>query len=413
MNTTGKIRVAVLYGGRSGEHEVSLVSATNVIQHLDRSRFDVVPIGIDKQGNWFLGDDVFKKELNAPTLLRLHRDAERMLFNPELIGQSVQQVQASNIKNTSALHVENISHQPLVEKERQTGVLKIDGQFLSGRIFDVIFPVIHGPLCEDGTVQGLLELANLPYVGCGVLSSSVGMDKDVSKRLIKETGILVPPYVVIKRGQWDKNQKQFCEMVSQELSYPVFVKPANTGSSVGIHKVKRPEDLTAAINDAFLYDTKVLVEQGIDAIEIEIAVLESLESGADPIISVPGEVRPTSAHEFYSYASKYVDEMGAELIIPAVLSKEVQEKIRQVAKEIFSALECEGMARVDLFLEKSTNQIYFNEVNTIPGFTKISMYPKLMAASGFHYSELLTHLITLAMARHTRKSKLSREYITT
>lgn len=382
MSTTEKIRVAVLYGGRSGEHEVSLVSASNVIQNLDRSRFEVIPIGIDKQGSWFLGDDVLKQELTAPAMLRLQRDADRMLFNPDLIGKSFQQLQPAK-------------HFSLTQ----------------GRIFDVIFPVIHGPLCEDGSVQGLLELADVPYVGCGVLSSSVGMDKDVSKRLVQNAGVLTAPYVVIKQGNWENHPQKICERISQKLPYPLFVKPANTGSSVGIHKVKHHEELTAAIDNAFKYDTKVLVEQGIDAVEIEVAVLESLDSNAEPVISVPGEVRPAAAHEFYSYASKYIDENGAELIIPAPLSEDMQQKIRQIAKQIFIALECEGMARVDLFLERGTNQIYFNEINTIPGFTTISMYPKLMAASGIEYSDLLTRLVMLAIARHDKKTKLSREYV--
>lgn len=383
MSTTDKVRVAVLYGGRSGEHEISVISATNVIQNLDRSRFDVVPIGIDKQGSWFLGDDVLNKELSAPAMLRLQRETERMLFNPESIAHSTSS-QKHMMPKTPDMTVQ--------------------------RLFDVIFPVIHGPLCEDGTIQGLLELAEIPYVGCGVLASSVGMDKDVSKRLVQNVGIATPAYVVIRRKNWDKNPKHYMELVRQKLSFPVFVKPANTGSSVGVHKVKQATDLLAAINDAFKYDTKVTVEQGLNAIEIEIAVLESLEPGADPIVSIPGEIRPSAAHEFYSYASKYTDEHGAELVIPAPISHELQETMRQIAKDVFLALECEGMARVDLFLERGTHKIYFNEVNTIPGFTQVSMYPKLMVASGISYAELLTHLVMLAMQRNAIKAKLSREY---
>jgi len=382
MNQSKKIRVAVLYGGRSGEHEVSLSSATNVIQNLDRNRFEVVPVGIDKEGVWFLGDDVLKKELNDSGNVRLSRDIERMLFNPDLIGKTMQCVQPASLFSQA--------------KKAE-------------RIFDVIFPVIHGTLCEDGTVQGLLELTEVPYVGCGVLSSAIGMEKDISKRLVKNAGIRVADYRVINRGQWDKNAASFCQMVAVELGFPVFVKPANTGSSVGVEKIKRAEDLVSAINTAFCYDTKIIVEQGIDAIELEVAVLESQDYGADPIVSVVGEVRP--AHEFYSYAAKYLDENGAELLIPASIPSELQLHVQQVAKMIFNVLECEGMARVDLFLERGTNEIYFNEINTIPGFTQISMYPKLMSASGVRYSELLTHLILLAIARHARKSQLSREYV--
>jgi len=383
MSESKKIRVAVLYGGRSGEHEVSLSSAMNVIQNLDRARFDVVPIGIDKQGVWFLGDDVLKKELNDPTKLRLSRDAERMLFKPDSIGQPMQRVQSTQLLPQSNA---------------------------SGRIFDVIFPVIHGTLCEDGTVQGLLELADVPYVGCGVLASAIGMEKDISKRLVKAAGIQVADYRVINRGLWDKNPAQFCQLIADEIGFPVFVKPANTGSSVGVEKVKRAEDLVSAIQNAFRYDTKIIVEQGIDAIELEVAVLESAEYGAEPIASVVGEVRPT--HEFYSYASKYLDEKGAELFIPAGISDELHVRVQNAAKMIFKVLECEGMARVDLFLERATHDIYFNEVNTIPGFTQISMYPKLMNASGMPYSDLLTHLVQLSIARHDRKLQLSREYVT-
>jgi len=374
-----KIRVAVLYGGRSAEHEVSLVSATNVILNLDRSRFDVVPIGIDKDGSWFLGDDIFKKELTDKSpMLRLQRDQDRTLFHPELIGKFA--MSFANTKNPML----SVSH----------------------RLFDVVFPAIHGHLCEDGTVQGLLELADVPYVGCGVLASAVGMNKDISKRLIQNAGISVPPYVVIRDADWIHEKEIYVKKISQQLKYPVFVKPINTGSSIGITKVKHLNELTNAIEVAFQYDTKVIVEQGIDAIEIEVAVLESRVSHQDPIVSVPGEIRPNQNHEFYSYASKYLDENGAELIIPAPISVEIQEKVKNTAKQIFKVLDCESMARIDLFLERGTNHIYFNEINTLPGFTMISMYPKLMAASGVDYSELLTHLVMLAMERHAKKSHL-------
>lgn len=391
MNKQNKIRVAVLYGGRSGEHEVSLVSATNVIQNLDRSRFEVIPIGIDKEGAWFLGDDVFKKELDAPAvnkMLRLERDAERMLFDPALIGSDFARKELQ--KNLSG---------------------SLTASSSTDRIFDVVFPAIHGTLCEDGTVQGLLELAQVPYVGCGVLASAVGMDKDFSKRLVANAGINVPPFKVIKRGHWNQNSEKFAIEVMEQLGYPVFVKPANTGSSVGVQKVKHPKELANAINNAFQYDLKVIVEKGIDVIELELAVLEADHYGEDPIVSVVGEIRPAQKHEFYSYDAKYVDEDGAELLIPASVSTALQEDAREVAKKVFTILDCEGMARVDLFLERGTNHIYFNEINSIPGFTQISMYPKLMAASGVSYSELLTKLVTLAMSRQSRKDELCREYV--
>jgi D-alanine-D-alanine ligase len=385
LKTTAKqkIRVAVLYGGRSSEHEVSLQSETNVIQNLDRSRFEIVPIGIDKQGSWYLGHDPFP-QLGQDGELQLTSDDERMLFTPDLIGK--QPVLA--LKSEVSKHLRSPE-----------------------RIFDVIFPVIHGPHCEDGTVQGLLELADVPYVGSGVLASAVGMDKDVSKRLISASGLKVPPFLCIRQGHWVLDPQEFCSEVESQLKLPVFVKPANTGSSVGVQKVKDFANLSAAINQAFLYDTKVIVEQGIDAMEIEIAVLESLHYGKDPIISVPGEIRPQNGHEFYSYESKYLDANGYALFIPAPIEQPLQDKLMQVAKEIFALLDCEGMARVDLFLEKGTDQIYFNEINTIPGFTQISMYPKLMIASGMSYKDLLSHLIDLAIDRHTRKSSLRREYV--
>lgn len=383
MSKHDKIRVAVLYGGRSGEHEVSLVSATNVIQHLDRNKFDVIPIGIDKKGAWFLGDDVFKKELPASKkMLRLQRDEERLLFNPDFIGKQFPQIEPTQLP-----------------KLKQTE-----------RLFDVVFPAIHGTLCEDGAVQGMLELADIPYVGCGILASAVGMDKDVSKRLIMNAGVPVPGFLTLKYGQWLQKETESCEAITKQLGYPVFVKPANTGSSVGVHKVKSEAELIAAIDDAFRYDLKVIVEKAINAIELEIAVLESEHYGAEPIVSVVGEVRPNH-HEFYSYSAKYLDEEGAELIIPTAVSSDIQENARLIAKKVFTALDCEGMCRVDLFLERETNRIYFNEINSIPGFTQISMYPKLMTASGINYTDLLTRLVTVAIDRHTRKGRLSREFV--
>ncbi len=382
MIKSNKIRVAVLYGGRSSEHEVSLLSATNVIQNLDRSRFEVVPIGIDKQGAWFLGEDISKLS-NESGKLQLQQDSERMLFTPDLIGKQP----ALRHPSQFISHLKN-----------------------SERLFDVVFPAIHGPLCEDGTVQGLLELADVPYVGCGVLASAVGMDKDVAKRLVKNAGIAVPPYLTYKRGEWDKHSLEICAAIDKALTYPLFVKPANTGSSIGVHKVKNTKELRPAVENAFLYDTKVLIEQGIDAIELEVSVLESLDYGSAPIVSVVGEIRPQNEHEYYSYAAKYLDDNGAALIIPAPISNAIEDNIRAMASTVFAALECEGMARVDLFLERDTHTVYFNELNTIPGFTQISMYPKLMNASGMNYADLLTHLIELAIDRHSRKSRIYREY---
>ena len=378
MKSSDKIRVAVLFGGRSAEHEVSLHSAANVIQYLDSSRFDIIPIGIDKQGNWFLGNDIFAKSLEHNKVPKLE-DQHQTWFTPEWVGKPAS-------KQTAKELIAHSSH-PL---------------------FDVVFPVVHGTLCEDGTLQGLLELSGLPYVGCGVLSSAIGMDKDISKRLAISAGIAVAPYLVIKHDQWQANPSHFTHQITEKLSYPVFVKPANTGSSIGITKVKTKEELKTAIDQAFCFDTKILVEKALSVFELEIAVLESLEFNVDPIVSVVGEIKPR--HEFYSYDAKYTDENGAELLIPAPISDEIKEKARLIAKQLFLTLECEGMARVDLFLDKETQQVYFNEINTIPGFTQISMYPKLMDASGISYPDLLTHLIQLALKRHKNKTQLIRSY---
>jgi D-alanine-D-alanine ligase len=380
MKQSGKIRVAVLYGGRSAEHEVSLRSAANVIENLDSSRFEVIPIGIDKKGRWFLGHDTFQRSLQQQNVTK-HLESHPTWFAPEW----------------------------LVNRSDKPSLHELTPISASGPLFDVVFPVVHGTFCEDGTLQGLLETADLPYVGCGVLASSIGMDKDVAKRLALLAGIHTAPYVAIKTDDWQNKSAYFSAFVAEKLTYPVFVKPANTGSSIGITKVSAPDQLAAAVNEAFRFDTKILIEKALNIMELEVAVLESLSSTSEPIVSVVGEIKPR--HEFYSYEAKYLDQHGADLLIPADISPEQQEQVREVARKLFLALECEGMARVDLFLNKDDHEIYFNEVNTIPGFTQISMYPKLMAASGMSYSALLTHLIELAMNRHHHKSRLLRDYV--
>jgi D-alanine-D-alanine ligase len=369
-----KVRVAVLYGGRSGEHEISLQSAASVIRNLDPERFEIVPIAIDKQGRWLLND--VKLLQNPGKSLPVFKDAPPVVLppNPALGGTSV------------------VS-------------LKPGG---SGAGIDVVFPVLHGPLCEDGTVQGLLELADVPYVGCGVLASAVGMDKDVAKRLARDAGLPIVPFISLHPSAWRRDPESVREHIARELGFPVFVKPANMGSSVGVHKVKEVGALAAALNDAFRYDTKVLVERAIDAREIELAVLESPKEEELPLVSVVGEIVPH--HEFYSYDAKYLDENGAGLELPAKLDAAQAAAAQRLARDIFVALECEGMARVDLFLDRRTGTFYFNEVNTIPGFTQISMYPKLWEASGIGYRELLSRLIDLALSRHARRRALLREY---
>lgn len=370
-----KLRVAILYGGRSGEHEVSLQSAASVINHLDRDRFEIVPVAIDQQGRWHLNDVSL---LEGRKSLPVFKDSPTVVLRPN----------PGDASSGSAL-------------------IRL-GEGREPRGIDVVFPVMHGPLCEDGTIQGLLELADLPYVGCGVLASAVAMDKEMAKRVARDAGIPIVPYVSLKHELWKKERERSAKRIEIELGYPVFVKPANLGSSVGVHKVKEEGKLNLALEYAFKYDTKVLVEAAVNAREIEVSILENPEPGGDPLASVPGEIQP--AHEFYSYEAKYLDEKGAALIIPAKLDAEQTKRVQDLGRKVFSALECEGMARVDLFLERMSGEISFNELNTIPGFTSISMYPKLWEASGISYPDLLSKLVELAVARHERKKGLVREF---
>jgi len=370
-----KLRVAILYGGRSGEHEVSLQSAASVINFLDRDRFEIVPVAIDKQGRWLLNDISL---LEGKKSLPVFKDAPKVVLPP----------------NPS-------------ESDGGSALIRL-GESGEGRGIDVVFPVMHGPLCEDGTIQGLLELADLPYVGCGVLASAIAMDKEMAKRVARDAGIPIVPYVSLKHEVWKKEKQRLAESIAKQLGYPVFVKPANLGSSVGVHKVKEPGGLDAALEDAFNFDRKVLVEAAVNAREIEVSVLENLEAGGDPLVSIPGEVDP--AHEFYSYEAKYLDENGAALIIPAKLDPKETKRAQEIARKVFIALECEGMARVDLFLDRTSGEFFFNELNTIPGFTSISMYPKLWEASGISHQELLSKLVDLAISRHEKKKTLVREF---
>src|SRR6266404_3513546 len=370
-----KLRVAVLYGGRSGEHEVSLQSAASVINYLDRDRFEIVPVAIDKQGRWHLNDISL---LEGKKSLPVFKDAPKVVLPPN----------PADPNSGSAL-------------------IRL-GESGEARGIDVVFPVLHGPLCEDGTIQGLLELADLPYVGCGVLASAMAMDKEMTKRLARDAGIPIVPYLSLKREQWKKEKSQLTKRIEEQLGYPVFIKPANLGSSVGVHKVKEPGGLNPALEDAFNYDRKVLVEAAMNAREIEVSVLENPEAGADPLVSVPGEIDPT--HEFYSYQAKYLDEKGAILIIPAKLDPDETKRAQDLGRKAFVLLECEGMARVDLFLDRTSKTFFLNELNTIPGFTSISMYPNLWEASGIIYQELLSKLVDLAISRHERKRTLLREF---
>jgi D-alanine-D-alanine ligase len=357
-----KIKVGILFGGRSAEHEVSLQSAKNVIEALDSSKFEPVLIGIEKNGRW---------QLAQGSKYLLHTE------NPKLI--------ALNESNREVA---------LVPGHQENQLVELDGKKNDG--VDVIFPVLHGTYGEDGTIQGLLKLSNIPFVGAGVLGSAIGMDKDVMKRLLKEAGLPVAKFIVVRK----KNLKDVTfEKVKKEVGLPFFVKPANLGSSIGVNKVHDKSEFTVAIDNAFLYDNKILIEEGLKVREIECAVL----GNEDPEVSVPGEVIPS--HEFYSYDAKYIDENGASLEIPAKLSKAQIKEVQELAIAAFQALECSGMARVDCFLTDK-GKWYVNEINTIPGFTKISMYPKLWEASGVSYKELITRLIKLAVEKYESELQL-------
>lgn len=367
-----KIRVAIMFGGRSGEHEVSIVSATNVFKALDKDKYDVQLVGIDKKGRWLLTEQAtMLAHSQNPRLLNLNKMNETVSMVPYQADQSL---------------------------------VPVAGGGKSVSTFDVVFPVLHGTYGEDGTMQGLLELADVAYVGSGVLGSSVGMDKDVARRLLVAAGIPCVATQVIRKSEWAKNSTALMARV-KELGFPCFVKPANAGSSVGVHKIKSEAEMREKIEDSFRYDTKILLEKGVAARELEIAVL----GHNDPKASIVGEIIPN--HEFYSYEAKYIDENGADLKIPAEnVDAAIVKKMQELAVQAFKVLELSGMARVDFFLDRNTGELFLNEVNTIPGFTQISMYPKLWMASGMTYSGLLDELIKLAIERHEEKRALLTEY---
>ena len=368
-----KINIGVLYGGRSGEHDVSLCSAASAFSALDRNKYNVTAIGIARDGRWFVQE---KPEI-VPD-----KDFGRKLA---LKKSGVWLVNHFEQKNK--LHLYNIKN-----KNKEV-------------VVDVVFPVIHGTFCEDGTLQGLLELAMVPYVGADVIGSAVGMDKDVAKRLLKDAGIPVVPSVTVSKQNWKENSRMIMKEALAKLGLPLFVKPVCAGSSVGVKKVKQQGELAKAMNFAFQFDTRVMIEKAIDCREIECAVL----GNEKPAGSVLGEIIPN--HEFYSYEAKYIDPNGAALKIPAEISKAQSEKIRKFAVEGYMALGCTSMARVDFFLDRKTGKFYLNEINTLPGFTSISMYPKLWEATGLNYSDLLDKLIALALDRHEKKLEIKTEGI--
>jgi D-alanine-D-alanine ligase len=365
----GKIRVGIIFGGRSGEHEISLRSARCIVDAIDRDKFSVSLIGIDRSGRWHLVDEPAFRQLTDNPLPAL-----------DGAGQEIMLLPAPGTPQ-------------FIEPQRPS---------VSVGSLDVLFPVLHGTFGEDGTVQGLLDLADIAYVGAGVLGSAVGMDKDVQKRLLHAAGIPVVPFLTASVALWP-DTAAFEERAGR-LGLPLFVKPANLGSSVGITKVKSLDHLRQAMWTAFQYDTKIVVEKGIDGREIECAVL----GNEDPHASVPGEICPHG--EFYTYDAKYIDQNGAALRIPAPLTEAETAEVRRLAVRVFQVLECAGMARVDFFLERHTGTLYVNELNTIPGFTTVSMYPKMWEASGLPYRELISRLIDLALQRHAQRRRLKRTY---
>lgn len=373
MSGKQKLRVAVLFGGRSAEHEISLLSARFVVEALDRERFVPVLVGIDKSGRWLLQEEaLLLGAARDPRLVKLNQTAPdvALLAHPDARGEASLSIQGAE----------------------STGI-------------DVVFPVLHGPMGEDGCMQGLLELAGVPYVGSGVLGSAVGMDKDVMKRLLEQAELPIVPYETVRRFAWERDRQEVIARCDN-LTLPLFVKPANLGSSVGVSKVKTREALAEAIDLAFTYDTKIVVEQGVEGVrEIECSVLGDEE----PIVSIPGEIVVDHPDGFYSYAAKYIDERGATTRVPADLTESEARAVELLALRTFRALEGSGLARIDFFMAKD-GAVYVNEINTLPGFTSISMYPKLWEASGVPPQELVSRLIDIALARAERKRKLKTSY---
>jgi D-alanine-D-alanine ligase len=390
-----KIRVGILFGGRSGEHEVSLLSAASVFNAIDKSKYEVVPIGITKQGHWVTAVD-------AERLLKGkaadHEERHLRAGDPEATpGAAVLATGESVV----------VPPEPLQPGSSMTAFQTDNAIFrrAADRTInvDIIFPVLHGTFGEDGTIQGLLELADLPYVGAGVLGSAAGMDKDIMKALFRAADLPIVKHVTVLRGDWEAEPKRVQKLVESKLKYPVFVKPANLGSSVGISKAHDRKELGPAIDEAARFDRKIVIEQGVGGRKQKAREIECSVLGNDkPEASVPGEIVP--GQEFYDYNAKYLDE-GSQLIIPAKLSKAEAKKVRQLAIAAFKAVDCSGLARVDFLMDPKTRKIYLNEINTMPGFTSISMYPKLWAATGVTYPELIERLIQLGLERHQEKKK--------
>jgi D-alanine-D-alanine ligase len=403
-----RLRVGILFGGRSGEHEVSLLSAASILKAIDPKKYDVVPIGITKQGRWLT-------DLHAEHLLKSGSPTDAV-SSVGAEGESKPEAQHLRAGDPEATpggavlaHGESVLVPPMPSDSAQAAAIvpfdTAKPAVASPHTIDVdiIFPVLHGTFGEDGTIQGLLELADIAYVGSGVLGSAAGMDKDVMKRLFRDAGLPMVKHVTILRRRWEAEPKKARKQIESMLKYPVFVKPANLGSSVGISKAHDSAELGPAIEEAAKYDSKIIIEQAVGgkrnkAREIECSVL----GNDDPKASVCGEVIP--AKEFYDYDAKYIDE-GSKLLIPAKLNRTQQKQVQQMAVRAFQACDCSGLARVDFLMDPVTEKIYLNEVNTMPGFTSISMYPKLWAASGIEYPELIGRLIDLGLERHAERKR--------
>lgn len=362
-----RLRIGVIFGGRSGEHDVSLMSARSVMDALDPHKYDIVPIGITRQGRWLAGDVM--AALSAGT----EDAAQPATLLPDPSGRRLMHLETQGTTGMSLSEVAAL---------------------------DVVIPILHGPYGEDGTVQGLLELAGLPYVGAGVTGSAVGMDKAIFKSVMVAHGINIVPWRLVLVSEWHKRGTVILDELEATFTYPLFTKPANLGSSVGISRCGNRSELVNGLDTAAQYDRRIVVEQGIDARELEVAVL----GNDDPVASVVGEIRPRRA--FYDYVAKYVSD-DSELLIPAPLDERVADEVRSLALRAYRAIDCAGMGRVDLLLDRQDGTLYLNEINTIPGFTRISMYPKLWEASGLPYPALLDKLIELAIERHEVRASLA------
>lgn len=360
------LNLVLLYGGKSGEHEISLISAASVLAHLDKDKYRIIPVAMDKEGGY-----------------HLHQYEDLLEYKEKLPVETPHS-------------------------------LPIGGLMINGKLTveaDVVFPMVHGPLYEDGCLQGMLELLGVAYVGSDVLSSSIAMDKDMARRVACDNTIKSARYRLLSWHASTTEREAFCQEVAKELGWPLFVKPCSLGSSVGIHKATNHTELTAAVDDALRYDEEILVEAFIKGREIELAVLENSKPYAKPRVSTVGEIRVNHPDGFYSYTAKYLESNQTDLIIPAVLSDSLNERLKQAAAEIFTRLKCKGLARVDFFVNDEHDEIYFNEINTMPGFTSISMYPKLWEATGLSYPDLLDELIRIATVHQQCRQHLVTNYL--